>query len=114
MKNKILKDISASAVQVVFNQGCGILIFYLLSKSFSKSVFGDVNWGLAVLMVSFAIVGFGIDQVAVRNTAEGNDVSQLIKVYFFHTMLSGILLIAIAAILALTFSNKVPRLQILA
>lgn len=113
MKNKILKDISASAVQIIFNQICGIAIFYILSKSFSKSIFGDVNWALAVLMVSFAIIGSGIDQVVVRKTARGDDTSQLMKVYFFHTTFSGTLLIIITSILALTIGNNIPRLQIL-
>ncbi len=90
MKRKIILDISASSVQVFINQICGILIFYILSKYISKSIFGEISWCLAVLMLSFAVLGFGMDQVIVRKTAAGNEASHLASLYSLHLLLTGV------------------------
>lgn len=90
MKRKIIHDISASSVQVFTNQICGILIFYILSKYISKSIFGEISWCLAVLMLSFAVLGFGIDQVIVRKTAAGKESYKLASLYSFHLILTGV------------------------
>ena len=89
MKRKIIHDISASSLQVIINQLAGLMIFYLISKVLSKDVFGEISWSLAVLMVSFAVLGFGIDQIAVRKIAAGQDAHKLLKIYSFHVLLTG-------------------------
>ena len=89
MKRKILHDISASSLQVIINQLAGLMIFYLISKYLSKDVFGEISWSLAVLMVGFAVLGFGIDQVTVRRIAAGENAHLLLKIYSFHVLLTG-------------------------
>ena len=36
MKRKFIKDISANSLQVIINQVCGLIIFYILSAWLSK------------------------------------------------------------------------------
>ena len=99
MKNKFFRDISASSLQVIITQLSGLIIFYITSKWLDKKIFGELNWSLALLMVSFAVLGCGIDQIAVRKTAAGNNVSDLLKAYLFHVIATGFLFIGILLII---------------
>jgi len=99
MKRKFIKDISANMLQMVINQGCGLVIFYVLSLSLSKDVFGELNWSLAVLLTLFGVLSFGIDQVAVRKVAAGADAQWVLRLYFAHVLYWGLfayLLLALA------------------
>jgi O-antigen/teichoic acid export membrane protein len=89
MKKKLLHDISASLLQVIINQCCGFIIFYVLSAQLTKNDFGEINWTLAVLLTAFGILSFGIDQVAIKKFAEGKNISSTISVYVTHVLLSG-------------------------
>jgi O-antigen/teichoic acid export membrane protein len=89
MGRKFIHDISANSLQLVINQVCGFIIFYVLSVYFSKHDFGEINWSLAVLLTSFGILSFGIDQVAVKKIAAGQSPQLILSVYVTHVLLSG-------------------------
>ena len=89
MKRQFTRDISLNVFQVVINQVCGLGIFYILSTHLDKSDFGEVNWSLAVLLTLFGILAFGIDQVAVRRIASGQDEKKVLSVYISHVLFSG-------------------------
>lgn len=95
MRRKFIHDVSANSVQLVINQVCGFIIFYVLSVYFSKNDFGEINWSLAVLLTSFNILSFGIDQVAVKKIATGQSPQLILSVYLTHVLLSGGLFYAI-------------------
>ncbi len=92
MKKKLLHDISANTLQVIINQLCGLVIFYILSAQLTKNDFGEINWSLAVLLTSFAILSFGIDQVAIKKIAAGDHINATVSAYMTHVLLSGILM----------------------
>jgi O-antigen/teichoic acid export membrane protein len=91
MKRKLIHDISANSFQVIINQCCGLVIFYILSIHFTKDDFGGINWALALLLTAFSVLSFGIDQVAIKKIASGNDVQQILSVYIMHVLLAGFL-----------------------
>jgi O-antigen/teichoic acid export membrane protein len=89
MKKKFIRDISANTLQLIISQFCGLLIFYLLSTKLSKNDFGEINWTLAILLTSFGILAFGIDQISIKRIASGNDPVKMLSVYFIHVLLTG-------------------------
>lgn len=91
MKKKLLHDISANSLQVIINQLCGLVIFYILSAQLTKNDFGEINWSLAVLLTTFGILSFGIDQVAIKKIAAGNNITEILSAYTAHVLISGIL-----------------------
>jgi len=91
MNRKFLHDISATSLQVVINQLFGFAIFYILSISFSKNIFGEINWSLAVLLAAFSILSIGIDQIIIKKIAAGEDAKLMLSLYFFHVIVSGLL-----------------------
>lgn len=105
MKGKFVKDISASSLQVIINQLCGLVIFYILSAWLNKKEFGEINWSLAVLLTLFNMLSFGIDQIAVKKIASGKDVSNTLSTYIMHVMLSGILVYALLILSTFIFSD---------
>ncbi|MFN8250312.1 MAG: oligosaccharide flippase family protein [Ferruginibacter sp.] len=92
MKKKLLSDISASSLQVMINQLCGLLIFYILSTRLSKEIFGELNWTLAVLLTAFSILSFGIDQVMVKKIAASEDNHATLGAFSMHVIITGLLL----------------------
>ncbi len=91
MKGKLLKDLSANSLQMIINQLCGLVIFYVLSFFFSKNDFGEINWSLAILLTAFSILSLGIDQLVVKKIAEGISPQIMLSVYFLHVLLTGCL-----------------------
>lgn len=89
MKRKFIRDISANALQLIIVQSCGLVIFYLLSTRLDKNDFGEINWVLALLLSSFGILAFGIDQIAVRRVASGLASGKVLSVYLMHVLVSG-------------------------
>ena len=89
MRRKFIHDISANSVQVVINQVCGLIIFYILSTYFSKNDFGEINWSLAILLTAFSILSFGIDQVAVRKIAAGAEARSVLSLFIMHVLVAG-------------------------
>jgi O-antigen/teichoic acid export membrane protein len=89
MRRKFIHDISTNSLQLIINQACGFIIFYVLSVYFSKNDFGEINWSLAVLLTSFNILSFGIDQVAVKKIAAGQSTELILSIYITHVLLAG-------------------------
>jgi O-antigen/teichoic acid export membrane protein len=91
MKRKFLHDISINTLQLIIVQSCGLIIFYLLSTRLGKNEFGEINWALAVLLTSFGVLAFGIDQIAIRRIASGINAAQLLTTYIIHVLIAGCL-----------------------
>jgi O-antigen/teichoic acid export membrane protein len=89
MQKKTRADISANMLQVVINQGCGLLLFYLLSRLLSKYDFGELNWTLAVWLTLFTTLALGIDQLVVKKVAAGAHPEQVMSAYHIHLLLTG-------------------------
>ena len=91
MSKKFIHDISATSSQVAINQLTGFAIFYILSVFFSKNIFGEINWTLAVLLTSFSILSLGIDQVTIKKIAAGDDPKLVLTLYLCHVLAAGLL-----------------------
>jgi O-antigen/teichoic acid export membrane protein len=91
MRRKIIIDISASTLQILINQFSGVAVFYILSKYLSKSVFGEINWSVALIVIIFNILSFGIDQIVVRRIAVGDDPSAVLSIHFTHVLATSLL-----------------------
>jgi O-antigen/teichoic acid export membrane protein len=89
MKGKLIHNLSANTLQLVVNQAFGLLIFFVLSTGLDKNTFGQINLALAILLATFNILSFGIDQVIVRKIASGEDTDSLLSTYLFHVIISG-------------------------
>lgn len=113
MKAKFLHDISANTLQVIINQLCGLFIFYMLSTYLIKNDFGEINWSLAVLLTTFNILSFGIDQVAVKRIASGSSEKMILSIYFTHVLLSGLLLYGLLFISQFRFHGFFQQHQVL-
>lgn len=103
MRRKFLHDISANSLQVIINQLCGLVIFYILSLYFSKNDFGKINWSLAVLLTAFTILSFGIDQVMVQKVAAGEEPQKIFSIYFFHVIAAGLIFYFLLLMIAFFF-----------
>lgn len=90
MQKKFLKDISANALQLIINQLCGLVIFFILSTRLNKADFGEFNWSLALLLISFNVLFCGIDQIVVRRIAVGEAAKQVIPAFTRHVWLWGL------------------------
>ena len=76
MRKNFLKDISASTIQVVLNQALGLLVFIIISRYLQKSVYGELNWSLAILTFIFTTLSLRLEQIVVRKVAAGDDPSK--------------------------------------
>lgn len=88
-RNKLLSDISISTAQAILNQLSGIIVFFIISRYLDKAGLGHINWALAVLMVAFSVLGFGLEHVAVRKAATGADLGWLLQSYLVHVLVTG-------------------------
>jgi O-antigen/teichoic acid export membrane protein len=91
LKNKLFQNLSANTLQLVVNQLAGLAISYLLSTGLDKNNFGQLNLALAILMMAFNLLSLGIDQVAIRKIASGEDAGEVLSLYLFHVLFSGLL-----------------------
>ncbi|HVW16590.1 MAG TPA: oligosaccharide flippase family protein [Mucilaginibacter sp.] len=91
MKKKLLKNLSANSIQLIANQLFGFIIFYVLSTALDKGSFGQISLALALLMVIFNILSFGIDQLAVRKIAFGEDRGTVVSLYLVHVLATGLI-----------------------
>lgn len=57
----------------------------------SKTSFGELNWCLAFLLTCFSVLSFGLDQLAVKKIAAGEDASKIISLFTFHVISTGLL-----------------------
>ncbi|MEO5564241.1 MAG: oligosaccharide flippase family protein [Chitinophagaceae bacterium] len=91
MNQKLIKDISASSAQVIFNQVAGAAIFLIVSVFLSKEVYGEFNWSLAVLTFITSILSLRLEQVVIRRIAAGEDASMLLTLFTGHIVFTGLL-----------------------
>ena len=90
MKRKLLKNLSANTLQLIVNQVSGLIIFYILSTGLNKENFGQINLALAIMLAVFNILSFGIDQIAVRKLASGDEPQMILSLYIIHVLLTGV------------------------
>ncbi len=114
MSKKIVSDISANTLQVIINQCCGLVIFYILSRWLSKPEFGEVNWTLAILLTVFNLLSFGIDQLVVKKVASGEPPAAVMALYNTHVMLAGISIALITLFAAKVFPGFFGQHQLIA
>lgn len=90
MNKKLIKDISASTTQVILNQLLGMLIFIITSRYLAKSVYGELNWSLAILTFVTTLLSLRLEQIVVRKVASGDDPSKMLTIFSAHIFFCGI------------------------
>ncbi|MBS1528921.1 MAG: oligosaccharide flippase family protein [Bacteroidetes bacterium] len=90
MRTRFYSHLSANTIQLVVNQLFGLVIFYFLSAGLDKTSFGNINFALALLLATFNILSFGIDQVAVRKIAAGENAQFILSLYLIHVLITGL------------------------
>ena len=91
MKGKLLKDISASTIQVIVNQVLGVFVFILISRYLDKAVYGEFNWSLAILTFIITLLSLRLEQIVVQKCAAGENPSKIASLFFGHVLFSGFL-----------------------
>ena len=91
MKKNLLKDLSASTIQLLLNYLSGLLIFLITSRFLDKSEFGELNWSLALLVFFTTILSLRLEQIVVRKVAAGDNPSRLLTIFTAHIVLGGLL-----------------------
>lgn len=95
MSRKLIKDISASLVQVILNQVTGLVIFFITSRYLDKAVYGEMNWSLAVLTFVTSVLSLRLEQIVVRRVAAGQNASKLLTLFTGHIVFAGFLFYAV-------------------
>jgi len=91
MSPKLIRDISASSAQVLFNQVAGAAIFLITSAWLSKETYGEFNWSLAVMTFVISILSLRLEQIIVRKVAAREDPSKLLTLFTGHVVVGGLL-----------------------
>lgn len=91
MKKNLLKDISASTIQIILNQSLGLLVFVIISRFLVKTDYGELNWSLAILTFIITLLSLRLEQIVVRKVAAGYDASKILALFAGHTFFSSIL-----------------------
>jgi O-antigen/teichoic acid export membrane protein len=89
MAKKLAQHLSANALQLIINQLCGLIIFYILSTGLNKTDFGQINLVLAILLAVFNILSLGMDQLVIKKIASGHAVQHSLSLYICHVLISG-------------------------
>lgn len=84
MNRKFFKDISATALQVLFNQAAGLFLFVLISRYLPKESYGELNWTLAVLNFMITILSLRMEQVVTRKIASGENPERMFSIFAKH------------------------------
>src|SRR5258708_8413351 len=109
MTRKLLKDISASSVQVFTNQLLGLVVFLVSSIYLPKKVYGELNWSVAVFTFATTILSLRLEQIVVKRSAAEQDSSNIMTIFMIHVLLSGagfyLLLILLSYILPSFFTS---------
>ncbi|NCD69044.1 oligosaccharide flippase family protein [Mucilaginibacter agri] len=113
MKPRHIRNLSANIIQLIVNQVFGLAIFYVLSIWLDKTSFGQLNWVLAVLMTAFNILACGIDQLAIKKIAQGDDATQVMAIYIGHLLLSGLVFYGILALVCWVMPHQSTIFQML-
>lgn len=105
LRKKIVKDITASTIQVILNQGLGLLVFILISRYLDKSVYGEFNWSLAVLTFIITILSLRLEQIVVRKVAAGDDPSRMLTLFTWHAVFFGLLFYLVLFLASICFPS---------
>ncbi len=105
MKRKFASNLSANTLQLIGNQLLGLIIFYILSINLDKNSFGQLNLALALMLAIFNILSFGIDQIAVRKLAAGENPQTLLSLYISHVLITGVIFYLLLFISGLLFPH---------
>ena len=100
MPKKIVRDISASTFQVIANQLLGLGIFFILTRELAKGDYGELNFIIAILTVFWGIGSFGIDLIAAKKIASGDDARKIAGIHIIHSFACSVLFILILILLA--------------
>ncbi|MBB2144657.1 oligosaccharide flippase family protein [Pedobacter sp. LMG 31464] len=106
MKNKLLQNLSANTAQLLVNQLCGLIIFYILSTQLDKASFGKINFVLAIMLMAFNLLTLGIDQVLIRKIASNHELKNILSLYFLHVLLTGFLFFIVLVLCSFFFDPK--------
>lgn len=109
MQNRLFRNISANIVQQIVNQLFGVVIFFVLSRQLDKSSFGQLNGCLALLLICFSVLSFGLDQLIVKKIAAGEPPTLVLSLYMIHIWGTGLLFYSLLAGVWLLF----PTLSLL-
>ncbi|BAV05575.1 Membrane protein involved in the export of O-antigen and teichoic acid [Filimonas lacunae] len=112
MQKKLFKNISANILQQIANQLFSLVIFYVLSRQLSKPGFGQLNGCLALLLICFSILSFGLDQLTVKKIAAGESPSTIVSLYMIHILGMGALFYSLLAMIWLLFPAQ-PLLPVI-
>jgi O-antigen/teichoic acid export membrane protein len=113
MKKEFLKDISASTIQVVLNQALGLLVFIIISRYLEKSVYGELNWSLAILTFAFTTLSLRLEQIVVRKVASGDDPSKMLVVFTGHVLFTGLVFYLLLFLSGLLFPSFFQQHELL-
>lgn len=89
MTKKLLKDISASSVQIIISHILTLTVFLLTSRYLSKESYGELNWSVAVLTFGTTVLSLRLEQIVVKKTAAGESASHIMSLFLFHVFLFG-------------------------
>lgn len=103
MASKLIRDISASTMQVAVNQLAGVAVFLLTSIFLPKEIFGELNWSIALLTFATTLLSLRLEQVLVKKAAASPDVAKAMTLFWLHVFLSGVLFWVVLFILRLLF-----------
>ena len=95
------KNLTINSFQLFINQGLTLLVFFLLARNLSKPDFGSLNMILALLLTSFGILSFGIDQLLQKKIAEGEPPAIWLPVSLIHYLLTGSIFYLVLVFLSL-------------
>ena len=112
MKATLVKNLSANTLQLVINQLSGLVIFYVLSVNLDKNTFGEINLALALMLTSFSILAFGIEQVSVRKIAAGDHPQQVLSLYIVHVLITGCIFYGLLLVGSLFLSSRISYYNI--
>ena len=105
MKRFFLKDVSASATQVIFNQAMGLLVFIITSRYLTKTEYGEFNWSLALITFATTVLSLRLEQIVVRKVAAGEDASRMLTLFTGHIVFSGLLFYSLLLLASLLFPS---------
>ncbi|RYY87466.1 MAG: hypothetical protein EOO15_11800 [Chitinophagaceae bacterium] len=101
------RALTANSLQLLLNQALSLSVFLLLARHLDKAAFGLLNGLLALLLLVFGVLSFGIDQLLVRKAANGEDPATLLGMGLVHNFLAATLLY-LCLLSASFFSRELP------
>lgn len=110
---KNLKDLSASSLQIIFNQFFGLIIFFLLSRYLNKETFGELNWTLATLSMIITFFSFGFEIIVIKRIVKGASIKKISGIHLWHCLLSAAIIFFFIISLKIIFPNIYSRYSLI-